>query len=145
MAERVLVMDPGERTGWCTAELSEKGIRKVTQGVHPIKDLALAVYNNAEKYDTFVYETWRLYPHMAKKLVGNDMQPSQFIGMIRLIGWLNPRIKLVSQGANLKETGMKVMPPNVRKRLRLSSEQHDKDALMHLSAYWFNNYAGAPK
>lgn len=142
-SERVFVCDPGERTGWCSAVIWEDGeIQDIKQGVNTIKELALGLYNASvveQKYDTLVYEVWRLYPHMARAMTGNDMQPSQFIGMVRLCGWLSGA-QVVSQGANLKALGEKQAPEVIKKRLPHSSEQHDWDALVHLSAYWFKKY-----
>lgn len=110
------------------------------QGVSTLKDFALALHANFANYDVVVYETWRLYPEMGKRMVGNDMQPSQLVGMIRLCAWLNPKVKLVSQGANIKKTAMKTMPDWIKARMELSTEQHDQDALMHLWHYYWTNY-----
>lgn len=142
-SERVFVCDPGERTGWCSATIWEDGtIQDVKQGVNTIKELAIGLYEAAVhkgKYDTLVYEVWRLYPHMARKMTGNDFQPSQFIGMVRMIGWISG-CRVISQGANRKEFGKKVAPEAISRHMQSSSEQHDWDALVHLSAYWWDNY-----
>lgn len=139
---KVLAIDPGERVGWAhgrAAPLANDpdprygGAFEVTgQGVTPLQDFALKLHEVFGDYDVVVYETWRLYPGMAKAMVGNDMQPSQLVGMIRLCGWLNPKTRLVSQGANIKNTALKTMPAWLTERMEKSSEQHDQDALMHL-------------
>ena len=136
---RVLAIDPGERVGWAHGILTPPnavgpGVEITGQGVSPLKDFALKLHEVFGEYDVVVYETWRLYPGIAKSMVGNDMQPSQLVGMIRLCGWLNPGTKLVSQGANIKKTALKTMPDWLKERMSQSSEQHDQDALMHL---WF--------
>src|SRR5690606_27995118 len=112
----------------------------IEQGVTPLKDFAVTLHDRFENYDTVVYETWRLRPDMAKKMVGNDFQPVQLIGMIRLLGWVHPEVRLKSLGPNTKGTGRKVMPEFLKERLAHSSEEHDKDALDLLSYYWWEKY-----
>ena len=140
-SERVLVVDPGDRTGWvrCVIEDGEIVEGSVVQGVTPLKDFAIALGKGVGNYDRIVYETWRLRPDMAKKMIGNDFQPVQLIGVIRYLAWTTG-VKLKSLGPNTKTTGRKVMPPVLRDRLALSSEEHDKDALDLLSYYWWETY-----
>lgn len=142
MTERVLVIDPGERVGWARCVIEDGTIvpDSVVQGVTPLKDFAMKLATSIENYDTVVYETWRLRPDMAKRMVGNDFQPVQLIGMIRLLGWQHPEIKLKSLGPNTKSTGRKVMPDYIAERLQHSSEEHDKDALDLLSFYRWETY-----
>lgn len=142
MTERVLVIDPGDRTGWvrCVIEDGVIDPASVVQGVHPLKDFALKLAESVTNYDTIVYETWRLRPDKAKVMVGNDFQPVQLIGMVRLLGWQHPTVKLKSLGPNTKKTGRKVMPDWMQERLQYSSEEHDKDALELLSFYWWEKY-----
>ena len=126
---KVIAIDPGERVGWAT------GV------VHPaLKDFAVTLGERIQDYDVVVYEVWRLYPQMAKKLIGNDMQPSQLIGIIRYLSWISPSTKLVSQGANIKNTAMKTMPDEIKERMSKSTEQHDQDALMHLWHYAWSKH-----
>jgi hypothetical protein len=151
MAERILAIDPGERVGWAhgvadVTRLSGGGepihdLEITGQGVSPLKDFALKLGESIGNYDTVIYETWRLYPEMGKKMTGNDMQPAQLVGMIRYLAWTHPQVKLVSQGAAIKNTALKTMPEEISKRFKKSSEQHDKDALMHLWFYFWDRYA----
>lgn len=141
MTERVLVIDPGERVGWAKAVITDGEITEVTQGVHHLKDFALALGKGAENYGHIIYETWRLRPDMAKKMVGNDFQPVQLIGIIRYCSWLHPSIQLHSLGPSTKTTGRKVMPQILSERLSHSTEEHDRDALDLLSYWWFKRYA----
>lgn len=140
MSERVLVVDPGDRTGWARCVIADGEITDVVQGVTPLKDFAVKLAESVTNYDTVVYETWRLRPDMAKKMIGNDFQPVQLIGMIRLLCWQNPTISLVSLTPSDKNTGRKVMPPVLAERIPHSSEEHDKDALDLLSYYWWRKY-----
>lgn len=140
MTETVLVIDPGDRTGWARAVIEDGVIAEVGQGVTPLRDFALTLGKRIEGYDTVAYETWRLHPDMAKKMVGNDFQPVQLIGIVRYLTWVHPHIRLKSLEPGCKKTGRKVMPEVLSKRLRHSTEEHDKDALDLLSYYWWDKY-----
>lgn len=134
---RTIAIDPGERVGWATADMTSIDVGITGQGVTPLKDFALKFGEVIGDYDVVVYEAWRLYPAAAKSMIGNDMQPSQLVGMIRYEGWRHPKTKMVVQGANIKRTAEKTMPPWLKERMSQSSEQHDQDALMHLWHYWW--------
>lgn len=140
MTETVLVIDPGDRTGWARAVITDGAITEIRQGVTPLKDFAVTLGKRFADYDTVAYETWRLRPDMARKMVGNDFQPIQLIGVIRYLGWVHPSVRLKSLEPNVKSTGRKVMPPILAERIQHSSEEHDKDALDLLSYYWWNKY-----
>ena len=140
ITECVLVIDPGDRTGWARAVIEDGEIVGVTNGVTPLKDFAVKLYEVAGDYDTLVYETWRLRPDMARKMVGNDFQPAQLIGMIRLMGWVHDGTAIKSLAPSVKSTGRKVMPEILASRLSASTEEHDKDALDLLSYYWWEKY-----
>lgn len=143
MPERVLVIDPGDRTGWvrCVIEDGVIDPASVVQGVHPLKDFAMKLAQSVGDYQHVVYETWRLRPDMAKPMVGNDFQPVQLVGMVRLLCWQHPEVRLHSLGPSVKSTGRKVMPDFLRERLQHSSEEHDRDALDLLSYWWWDRYA----
>ena len=140
MSEVVLAIDPGERVGFATGIIADGELEVTGQGVAPLQDFAIKLGKAIANYDTVVYETWRLRPDMARKMVGNDFQPVQLIGVIRYLGWLHPTVRLKSLGPNTKVTGHKVMPPVLRERLAHSTEEHDQDALALLSYYWWDRY-----
>lgn len=133
---KVIAIDPGERTGWARATVVDGVIGEPVHGVSALQDFALKLGQVISDYDVVIYETWRLYPHMARKMIGNDMQPSQLVGIIRYLGWTNPGVKLVSQGANIKDYADKTMPEPWQERMAVASEEHDQDALRHLW-YWY--------
>lgn len=174
MTERILVIDPGERVGWCHATITERvrpvhalpvilkdslapepgqvfatepfwDVEVTGHGITPAKDFALKLHEVAGSYDTIVYESYRIYAHMAKQHIGSDIPSAQFVGMVKLCAWLNPRVKLVSQGASSMKTGEKVAPPAIQEILdrlpKSHDEAHDGSALRHLSFYWFKHYA----
>lgn len=152
---KVLVVDPGERVGWCHAEIIVPDPRSTTQfapclrvtghGISTLKDFGLKVTEVYDNYDVVIYETWRLRADIARKMVGNDMQSSQLIGMVRLSSWQNPHVKLVAQGPAVMKTGDKVATPAVRAILdrlpKAHDESHDRSALLHLSYWYWKHYA----
>lgn len=139
--EHVLVIDPGDRTGWARAVIEDGVITEVQEGVTPLKEFALGLGKNIHKYDCVIYETFRLREDKALQMIGNDFQTSQLIGMIRYLCWTHPTIKLRSKAPGVKEYGRKVMPEILKERLPHSTEEHSKDALDLLSHYWFERYA----
>lgn len=144
--ETVLALDPGEKVGWARAVLHEDGSwSEIRHGITPLKDMALAVASHAGEYDTVVYESFRIRPDMAKSLIGSDLQTVQFIGMVRLAVWTSEdQPRLVSQGASVQSTGLKVAPAEVQKIIKNApashDDAHDISALAHLAYYWFQNY-----
>lgn len=132
-------MDPGERVGWARAEIFDGKMENVSCGVTPLKDFAIKLYESAPNYHTLAYETWRLRPDVARKFIGNDFQPVQIIGMIRLLGWVHG-IRLQSIEPNMKTTGEKVMNDELRALKELQIEEHSKDAIDLLSYYHWNKY-----
>jgi type III secretion system FlhB-like substrate exporter len=145
MTERILVVDPGERVGWAHANITSNDVEVTGHGITPLKDFALKLHEVAGNYDTIIYEQYRIYAHLAKQHIGSDIPTAQFVGMVKLCAWLNPQVKLVSQGANCMKTGVKVAPPAIAEILerlpKSHDEAHDGSALAHLSFYWFKNYA----
>lgn len=102
--------------------------------------MALRLHEKAEGYDYLVYETWRLRPDMAKKMIGNDFQSSQFIGAMRLCAWLHPHVTLHSVEPNNKTTGFKTADPLILEHREHCSEEHSKDALDLLSYWLYKRY-----
>lgn len=164
---KVLAIDPGERVGWATGVirpvtyLDEADIKiddplkqvktrdgyelRVEQhGISHLREFAVKLAEVINNYDIVIYETWRLRPDMAKKLVGNDMQTSQLIGMIRLSVWLSESTTLVSQGPSIKKTAERTTPPWLQAKLdklpKAHDDAHDGDALLHLWHYYWERY-----
>jgi len=138
---RLLAIDPGEKVGWATAESSEDGFAVIDYGISDLKPFALKLGESFGNYDDVVYEQWRLRPNASKFLLGNDMQPSQLVGMIRYIGWLNPETRLTSQAPTIMKTARKTMNDSVRALVEGAPTTHDEahyaDALLHAwHRYW---------
>jgi hypothetical protein len=147
---RLAAFDPGERTGYVVVRVS--GQFKATdpathtpehfaieeQGVLPISGIFTDLKRIVKDVNRVSYETWRLYATHAQEMVGNDMQPSQVVGMIRYEA-RKQRRKLKSYGAETKKVSTQLMPDWLREHMAKSSEQHDQDAIMHAWYYAFKN------
>lgn len=146
---RVLAVDPGEKVGWARATVAPDGSwSDLRHGITPLRDMALAIHKQAGEYDVIVFEDWRLYPQIAKAMVGNTFPSVQFIGMVKLAAWV-AGTKLVTQGAKVKETAdkaMKAINPELYATVTKSvahDSGHDQDALRHLWYYvWRNTTLG---
>jgi hypothetical protein len=113
VAERVLVIDPGERVGWAVVTIDEQGMSVLRHGITGLKDFAVKLDTSFHRYDTVVYETYRIAAEKLKQHVGSDVPTLQLIGMIRMLSWRHPEVKLVGDDA------------------------HDGDAVLHAAAYYF--------
>jgi hypothetical protein len=164
---RVLAVDPGERVGWATATVYPEGIEapdpdvgsraiaelEVTgHGIAFLKDAAMQVYKAVvaeDRIDVVVYETFILTARGGKTMVGSDLQTAQLVGMIRLCGWLNPRVQLVPQRPGAMRSADKsmrshpsgaIMQEIIAKLPKSHDESHDGSALRHLWTYFFERY-----
>jgi hypothetical protein len=145
----VLALDPGERVGWACAYIWADGEwGDMKHGITPLKDMALAVHRKITDYDVVVYETWRLAADKARSFAGSDFPSVQFIGAVKAAAWLNPHVRLVSQGPRLKTTAEKTAPPELRKLLKRMPKSHDDahdgDALLHLWHYTWTKFVNSP-
>jgi hypothetical protein len=95
-----------------------------------VRQVASYLKSWIEQADLVAYEDWRLYRTHALHMIGNDMQPSQVVGMIRYVAWECGR-KIVSNGARVKVPAVETMPEWLRAHMAKSSQQHDQDAIMH--------------
>lgn len=155
---RVLALDPGDRVGWARADVdpSSGTWDDFRHGITPLKDMALAVHERVtggrnrrpleheRSYDLVVCEDWRLYPHLAKTMVGSAFPSVQFIGMVKLSCWLSGT-KYVTQGAAIKTTADKVMAklnPELHELVTkpiAHDDGHDLDAIRHLYFWTYRN------
>lgn len=151
---RVLFLDPGEKVGWAHAtvtpaplgsEGSPPALEITGHGITALKDFAIKLHEVAGEYDLIGYETWRLSAEHARKFIGNDFQPVQFIGMVRLCAWVN-NVRLVSKPPKCKDNALLSVHAHpqgaqvveILDRLPKSHDDaHDGDALLHLwHWYW---------
>lgn len=148
--KQIVAFDPGERTGYAAGAMdvdkfdpkTGAGFAVHDQGVLTVREAARELRALIAGRDVVVYETWRLYQDKALALVGNDMQPSQVIGMIRYVAW-DEGTKIRNNGADIKAVALKTMPDWLKEHMTKSTEQHDQDAIMHLWYYcWRRHYDG---
>lgn len=128
----ILCFDPGNSTGWCfidrenyfscgTIGESHQWVAEKIFILHP---------------DIIVYETFALYPSMAKSLAWNSFYPCEVIGVIKYLAAVKG-IELVGQNPSVK----KYAGPLPEKFFRYLIEynepktEHCKDATQHLCYY----------
>lgn len=143
-AMRVMAIDPGEKVGYATVEVKDGKLVKgsMRHGITDLKSFVIRLAKVYESYDVIIMESWRLSAAHARELVGSTLPTVQFIGAVRLLSWLHPKVKLIEQAPSTKKTGHKVMKQVDPKWLDIveapgaHDEKHDADALIHLS-YWY--------
>lgn len=161
MSERVIAIDPGERVGWAHGVMyahgearhpdqvdPDPGCELTGHGITPLKDFAMKFHEVAGKYDTVIFEPYRIAAGKFKAHVGSDVPTLQLVGMIRLSCWLNPKVKVVSSGPGNKATGRKYAAahlPEISQIIEAAlatdhDSGHDGDAVMHLVNYFFKEY-----
>jgi hypothetical protein len=141
-AYTLFAADPGESTGVVLVRVGVQfhpkratpvSFKILDQDVWTVRQVADYLKSWIVKADLVAYEDWRLYRTHALHMIGNDMQPSQVVGMIRYVAWQMGR-KIVSNGARVKVPAVETMPEWLREHMAKSSQQHDQDAIMHA---WF--------
>lgn len=157
---KLLAIDPGEKCGWAHGVIAptpvktmpgpKEGPYRLTvtgHGITALKPMALKLGQVCGDYDVVIYENFRLSAGKARTLIGSDMQTSQFIGMVRYIAWLNPRVRLKYFSPSDKETALRAIPrlcPDIQAILdtmpKSHDDAHDGDALLHLFNYYFERF-----
>lgn len=147
MKQTVIVIDPGERVGWATAErvtdpalgADRNGLFLVNHGISLLKPFALKLGESIHKYDVVIYEKFVLFSgERGRSQVGGEIPTAQLVGMIRLLAWQHDK-KLVSQSVQVKKTADKVASGVFKELIEGESKTHDDahdiDAIRHL-VYW---------
>lgn len=153
--EHVIALDPGERTGWATANMSKDHFEFIDYGAENRKVLAQALAHKQftiegdephRTYDVLVWETWK--PHRQNGsmdwIEGDNLLSARHIGHFELIAWLSGA-KTKEYPPSQKDHFQASMPPQLVELQRGASEQHPKDAIMHLWGYFFENWFTARK
>jgi hypothetical protein len=142
MSKNVIALDPGNKVGWARATVLEDGTwSNMRHGITPLRDMAISLAKNLIVYDVVIVEDWRLYPNKAREMVGSSFPSVQFIGMVKLLTWLNPTVKYVTQGASvmkIAEKSLAACRPELHAQVvtpRAHDDAHDMSALLHLW-YW---------
>lgn len=136
----IISFDPGEQTGYATGVVEDGSLRVTSYGYDPWKVVlmrfARALLDKPE-YDQVVYESWRLRADVMKKLVGSDLQSSQFIGGMKLMVWLaqshGHTVNLfTNEPGNKTSIDGWMAAAGKGNYLPTSDKEHPRDALRHL-------------
>lgn len=79
--KKILVLDPGEHTGWCFQDESGKLYGGTIEKIHE----KVAQLIEKLKPDIVVFERFNLYPQKAQSLAWNSFYPCEVIGVIRFL------------------------------------------------------------
>ena len=159
MTESVIALDPGGRSGWASALMSEDklvltggGVMRqdlmarwlADQQVVAAASLPASVQRMAKEmavYGVIVCESWRPFPKDGSMawIQGDPLLSAQHVGQIRLIADLSGA-RYVEQPPSSKTMYTASMPKKLLDLDVYSSEQHDKDARMHLWGYFKENW-----
>jgi hypothetical protein len=127
---KILVFDPGESTGWVFQDTVDGLIFGGTAGKDH-RQIGELIHHY--KPDVIVYETFKLYPGLAKSMSWNTFYPCEVIGVIRYLALLL-NIPIVNQDASLKKYA------NVTEKdySHIDTREwtvHTRDAFTHLKYY----------
>jgi hypothetical protein len=142
---RVLAIDPGEKCGYATGEITDGKLELLTYGIADLKDMALKTHEVISNYDVLVVESYRISATHVKHHIGSDVPTLQVIGALRLCAWLNPKVRIVMQAPAIKSTANATMPPELQKIIDAAPKAHDQahhtDAIRHLHHFWWKRHA----
>lgn len=164
--KHVIALDPGERTGWASARMGPDQIEITGYGTLPRREMALhlaasqavaslsvpeefaAVAARTRLYDRMVWESWSPRPDKTtgsmEWIKGDKLLSARHVGHFELIAWLSG-CETREYGPDRKTGFQLTMPPQIVAIQREQSEQHPKDALMHLWGDFYVNYFSATK
>lgn len=121
--------------------MREGKLAAISHGVVDWEEMPAFLHSKDARADVHVYERWRARPKNGSMqwLQGNELIPSQVIGMIRMGAW-EQGAKVGYYGPDQKDVALASMPDWFSAFMDECHEQHDQDALMHLWLYYFDNW-----
>lgn len=150
--QHVVALDPGGRSGWASAQMSEDKLHVTGFGVlrqdlmaRWLADKQAVSYLFApvggRAFDVIVCESWRPRRKDGKMdwIEGDPLLSAQHVGQIRLIADLS-KSQYVEYAPKQKPVWTASMPHRLKVLDAESGEQHDQDARMHLWGYFFENW-----
>lgn len=162
MSEHVVAFDPGGRSGWASARMSEDsfvltggGVLRMDLMAKFFADVQNVVYLHkpwkvqldahdrpVKAFNVMVYESWK--PRRDDQgrldwLEGDELVNAQHVGQLRLIAQMSDT-RIVEQHPSDKPMAVATMPKPLLDLDKYSNEQHDKDARMHLWLYFWRNW-----
>ncbi len=134
----VLVLDPGNSTGWCMRD-KNGCLQGGTIGPNHLDVWTLL---NTFNPDIVVYETFQMYPGKAQKLIWNTFYPCEVIGVIKLwcqknnkqLEGLQPSVKKYALGDNELDLWKSVIVLNFDGQHPVATE-HMRDTVRLLRYY----------
>lgn len=156
---KVIWIDPGETVGWATAVVTTgtrgSKLEQVEWGMTKLKPFALKLLDRASSYDIIGYETYTIRPDRLRAHAGSTVPTLQLVGMIRLATWAacvdnDFCPQLIAQAPGKQSAGMGAATLYFDKRTQAAlrealdgphSEGHHGSALLHLAAWYHDNYA----
>lgn len=135
---RVMVLDPGESTGYLVVDLESSNYQIVAGGTLPKDHVEVNQSILHHKPDLIVYETFHMYPGKAKALSWNSFYPCEVIGVIKLTAAI-VNIDTVGLAPSTKKYAGGFDNP-IWKDFRSSHDytEHTKDTWL-LFQYWYRN------
>lgn len=122
---KILAIDPGETTGVVLMDTDNLGSLQGAT-VHLWDRIDLIIQEMVP--DVLVFEAWRLYPHMAKIMIGNEFLPVQVIGVLRYLAEKHHIPVVLQTAAQAKGIKPSEIPQSI-------SGPHLRDAWCHAEYY----------
>lgn len=155
--EHVLAMDPGGRSGWATGWMGRDLLVVGPSGVFRQDTMftKIAAWQSIGRmdpsarnpdagppeFDMIVNESWRprRINGSMEWIEGDPLLSAQHVGQIRGLAILSGA-RYIEQSPTLKNTYRASYPEALKDLDRISNEQHDQDARLHLWGYFFTNW-----
>ena len=125
---RILVLDPGNSTGWV---LYDSETKQTVGGTFKEDFLALQEVFESCRPDLVIYESFALYPGLAKSMSWNTFYPCEIIGVIKYLA-IKYMVNVKNQSPSVKKYAGKV---NFKDIEGTNITIHTKDAYLHLAYY----------
>lgn len=122
----ILTFDPGESTGWCYLSRDNE----LSCGTISKNHSKVAAKIEELIPDIVIYESFNLYPSMAKSLAWSSFYPCEVIGVIKYVATLN-KCEIISQQPSVKKFAGP-LPKGYNPPVKT---EHSKDATQHLCYY----------
>lgn len=134
----VLVMDPGNSTGWVAAKVLKPDETYLQGGTLGMNHQEVAELFELLQPDILVVESFHLYPGMAKSLSWNAFYPCEVIGVLRYLAgkWGVP---FVEQAPSVKKFAGSLGNDWKLLRQAYSVTEHTKDAYLHWKYFLRNS------
>lgn len=130
----VLAVDPGDTTGWAVADVDRSTFKVIATGT-------MLSWSYLERIAVthlpalVIYETFTVFPGKAKALAGDALEAVQTIGALKHICHQRS-LTIIGQQPSIKKVPVLPRDGWLTTYLRSLGSEHEKDAVMHIYAYW---------